>query len=61
MLGSMKLTMYEKGVIARALLMCMIEQGRFGKSDEIGEGQEIIIRLKPWQIKMLKIFHQQHQ
>jgi hypothetical protein len=60
MLGLVKLTKHEKGLIARALLMCLIKQGRFGKSDEVGEDQEIIIRLRPWQIKMLGIFHQQH-
>jgi hypothetical protein len=59
MLGLVRLTTHEKGLIARALLMCMIEQGRFGKSDEIGQDQEIIIRLKPWQIRMLGIFYQQ--
>jgi hypothetical protein len=57
----MKLTIHEKGVMARALLMSMIDQGRFGQSDEIGADQEIILKLKPWQMKMLRIFHQQHQ
>lgn len=58
MLDSAKLSGHEKGVIARALLMCMIEQGRFGTSDDESVDQEIIIRLKPWQMRMLKIFYQ---
>ena len=55
--GFDNLTGHEKGVIARALLVCIIEQARFGARQDVDGDHEIIVRLKPWQLKVLKFFH----
>ena len=47
---------YEKGVTARAFLEQLIGQGRFGKSPNDGDGQEIIIPMRPWQLELLACF-----
>ena len=48
------LSVYEKGVAAQFLLEDLIKQGRFG--DAGGEGPEIIIPIKKWQLELLACF-----
>ena len=49
----MDLTKDEKGLVARALLMCFLKNGHCATQGSSGDDVELTVKLKRWQLMLL--------